>query len=72
MCVPIIACCGVVMLQNVVPTLGCYTFRGLENQKTTSLKSDLPNSTLQSPRVYEGTDIYILLKDTTNLQPAVN
>jgi hypothetical protein len=24
MCVPVIACCGVVMLQNVVPILGCY------------------------------------------------
>jgi hypothetical protein len=24
MCVPIIACCGVVTLQNVVPILGCY------------------------------------------------
>jgi hypothetical protein len=26
MCVPIIACCGVVTLQNVVPILGCYSW----------------------------------------------
>jgi hypothetical protein len=26
MCVPIIACCGVVTLQDVVPILGCYMY----------------------------------------------
>jgi regulator of protease activity HflC (stomatin/prohibitin superfamily) len=27
LCVAIIACCGVVTLQNVVPILGCYSAR---------------------------------------------